>query len=81
MGTILQQQVLNVHCAYRENKAGPPNKPVTAWSGCGGRRPGKVSHVANSLHVLEIRHTDRERRHNRTDGLVSDGGLPGDPSI
>lgn len=62
MDTILQQQLLNVHCVYRENKAAPLNKPVTAQSGCGGRRPAKVSHVANPVHVSETRHTDWERR-------------------
>lgn len=45
MGTILQKQVLNIHCIYRENKVGPPTKPVTAQSGCGRCFPGEMSHL------------------------------------
>lgn len=52
MGTILQQQILNIHCVYRENKVGPPTKPVTAQLGCGGCRPGET-YEADQLNVLE----------------------------
>lgn len=31
--TILQQQVLNVHCVYRENKVRPPNTPSLLCQG------------------------------------------------
>lgn len=54
MDSILEQQVLNIHCVYRENKVGPPTLPATALL-----TTENVTYEVNQLHVAETRHTWR----------------------